>query len=120
MAYSLATLVADVGTIYVTETDTEDTSKLVKAGSGTLYKVEIVNPNGAAVYAKFYDSTSSITSGTTHPDWVFMCPASVTRSYACPGGTAFGTGLKFECVTTPGTGGSTAPTAAVTVRVLAS
>tara|TARA_X000001388_G_scaffold36596_1_gene25894 strand:- start:510 stop:875 length:366 start_codon:yes stop_codon:yes gene_type:complete len=119
MALSLVGVVANAGATHAIQTDATSTVDVLKAGSGTLYKVEINNTtNSSPVYVKLWLSTGSITVGTTDPHYVFKCPASVTRSYSCPKGAAFATGLKAACVTTGGTAGTSNPTNDVIYRIL--
>ena len=63
-------------------------------------------------------ATAGPTVGTTAPEWVFKCPASVRRIFSCTPGSNFATNLSLACVTTGGTAGTTSPTNAVTVRLL--
>ena len=85
-----------------------------------LYQLYIDNTNNSAqVYLKVYDTTGSVTVGTTHPDFVFPCSASSIRQFDFPEGIAFATGFKFACETDAGTGDGSAadPGAAVVVRI---
>ena len=67
--------------------------------AGTLYMVEIDNTAYATiVYFKLAD-TANATAGTTAPDIVLKCPASVKRSYVFPEGVAFATGFSHWCTT---------------------
>lgn len=92
----------------------------VRAGATTVYLVQVNNTaNGAATYVKMYNALAP-TIGTTAPDMVLMCPASVQRSFAFPDGIAFGTGLSFAGLTTGGTAGTTSPTSNVEVKILCS
>ena len=129
MASSLVktSVISDVGTFHCVNLDPDHTVETLDASSGTLYKVEIDNTaNIVPVYVKLYDSTSTVNVGgdaTTSPDWVFMCPASVTRVYSSPTGTTYGSGLKAICVTVGGTAAgstaaSTAPASNVIYRIL--
>ena len=120
-------VISDVGTFHCVNLDPDHNVETLDASSGTLYKVEIDNSaNTVPVYVKLYDSTSTVNVGgdaTTSPDWVFMCPASVTRVYSSPTGTTYGNGLKAICVTAAGTdlngtAASTAPASNVTYRIL--
>tara|TARA_R100001594_G_scaffold42658_5_gene74835 strand:- start:852 stop:1247 length:396 start_codon:yes stop_codon:yes gene_type:complete len=119
-------VVANVGTFHCVNLDADHNVEALDASSGTLYKVEIINPNATAVYVKLYDSTSTVNIGgdaPTSPEWVFMCPGNATRVYSNPSGTSYGTGLKAACVTTAGSASgsvaaSTAPTDSVTYRIL--
>ena len=119
MALSLIGVIADAGSTHAVQTDATAEVDTLKAGSGTLYKVEIDNStNNVPVYVKLWLLTSTVTVGTTDPHYIFKCPASVTRVYSCPKGAAFATGLKAACVTTAGTAGTSNPTNDVVYRIL--
>jgi hypothetical protein len=88
--------------------------------SGTLYMVEIDNTGlAAAVYFKLAN-TDNATAGTTAADLVFLCPASVKRSYAFPEGIAFDTGFSHWCVTSATEASTAAPSTPPTVRYVTS
>ena len=122
-------VISDVGTFHCVNLDPDHTVETLDASSGTLYKVEIDNTaNSVPVYVKLYDTTGGVNVGddsATAPEWVFMCPASVTRVYSSPTGTTYGSGLKAVCVTVGGTAlnstaASTAPASNVIYRILIS
>lgn len=118
MAFSLVPIVADRGTTIAVNTDADSNVETLKSGAGDLFKVEINNTaNSSAVYLKMWKTTGAVGVGTDAPHYIFKCPASVTRSYACPEGAAFITGLKVAVVTTPGTAGSANPTNAVIYKI---
>lgn len=107
------------GDRYVVQTSATATpDNSVAGGAGLLLQVDIDNTgNLDAVYVKLYDHAGP-TVGSTPPEWVLKCPASVRRIFNCTPGSAFATNLSLACVTTGGTGGSTSPQNAVTVRLL--
>tara|TARA_R100001129_G_scaffold181778_1_gene161489 strand:- start:348 stop:713 length:366 start_codon:yes stop_codon:yes gene_type:complete len=74
--------------------------------------------NSAASYVKIYNHANP-TIGTTDPDFVFICPASSTRQYTMAGGTALSAGLSYACTTSGGTAGTSSPSSAVLIRILA-
>ena len=122
-------VISDVGTFHCVNLDADHNVETLDGTSGTLFKVEIDNTqNTVPVYVKLYDTTGTVNVGgdaTTHPEWVFMCPASVTRVYSSPTGNTYGSGLKAVCVTAAGTdlngtAASTAPASSVTYRILIS
>tara|TARA_R110002020_G_scaffold130862_2_gene292617 strand:+ start:2156 stop:2524 length:369 start_codon:yes stop_codon:yes gene_type:complete len=119
MALSIANVLADVGSLHCIQTDATSTVDVLKGSSGTIHKVEIDNTgNTSAVFVKLWDTTGSVTVGTTDPDFSFKCPASVLRVYSCPNGTAFAAGLKAACVTDGGgTAGTTSPSNDVIYRI---
>tara|TARA_Y100001963_G_scaffold159344_1_gene262649 strand:- start:207 stop:581 length:375 start_codon:yes stop_codon:yes gene_type:complete len=122
MALSISSVVADAGSLHCVQTAASNTPDVLKGSAGNIFKVEIVNENAYAVYLKFWDTTGAVTPGgggaANEPDWVLMCPASSTRAYSCPSGSAFGTGLKVACLTTPGTVGNVSPASTVSYRIL--
>tara|TARA_R100000808_G_scaffold24984_2_gene60203 strand:+ start:4697 stop:5062 length:366 start_codon:yes stop_codon:yes gene_type:complete len=88
--------------------------------AGTLYMVEIDNTGySTAVYFKLADATSA-TAGTTAASMVFLCPASVKRSYAFPEGIAFSTGFSHWCVTAAAQNSTAVPATPPTVRYVTS
>lgn len=108
-----------VETLY-SDTNIGNTVDAIKASSGTLLYVTIGNTaNVSASYVKICNLASgSVTPGTTPPDECIYVPggATVTQTFftgASPG-KVFGTALSAFCVTTPGTGGTTAASSPVT------
>jgi hypothetical protein len=87
--------------------------------SGTLYAVEITNPNGSAVYFKLADVTDA-TAGTTAADVVLVCPANETKNYVFLGGIAFSNGFSHWCVTAAAEDNTGAPGSSVTARYVTS
>ena len=88
--------------------------------AGTLYMVEIDNTGLAAiVYFKLADATSA-TAGTTAASMVFMCPASVKRSFAFPEGIVFSAGFSHWCVTAAAEASTAGPATPPTVRYVTS
>ena len=87
----------------------------IKASSTLLYWLSVDNTaNVAASYLKLYNVASgSVTVGTTAPDQIILCPASViTTVYFSTGaapGMTFATALSAACVTTGGTAGTSSP-----------
>jgi hypothetical protein len=90
---------------------------------GTLYAVEITNPNAYIVYFKLANATSA-TVGTTAADVVVMCPAAgasdTTKTYVIPTGVEFSLGFCHWCVREAAESGGTAPGSAVTVTYVTS
>jgi hypothetical protein len=100
------------------DTSVNSSVQQAKTGSGTLFMVEIDNTaNSAVTYVKVYDNTT-VTVGTTVPDWIFYAPASVKRTYSVPTGLAFSTGLAYAAVTQGGTAGTTSPSSAVLLKLV--
>ena len=120
MGFSKSNVVASPGAFSCVQTDATSTVDILKGASGSILKVEIDNTNNSVpVFVKAWDTTGSVTVGTTANDFAFKCPASVLRVYSCPNGAAFGNGLKVACVTDGGgTAGTTSPSNDVTYRIL--
>ena len=111
-----------IGGTLIEDTAASATKQIGSTGSGNLYQVYIDNTgnNSQAVYLKIYDlAAGSVTVGTTHPDFVFPCPASGTRQYNFHDGLPFATALTYAVTATPGTAGgsdaSTLPTIRITI-----
>tara|TARA_R110002110_G_scaffold144795_2_gene334127 strand:+ start:831 stop:1199 length:369 start_codon:yes stop_codon:yes gene_type:complete len=119
MAITKTPLYGLPGDRYVVQTSATATPDNAVAGAaGILLQVDIDNTaNTDAVYVKLWNHAGP-TVGTTAPEWVFKCPASVRRIFSCTPGSNFATNLSLACVTTGGTAGTTSPTNAVTVRLL--
>jgi hypothetical protein len=108
-----------VGSNLFDDTANTNGAIVVKNTSGTLYVVDIDNTALAAIiYVKLYDLATTVTVGTTVPDWVFKVAASVRKSYVIPGGAALANGLQVATVTTGGTAGTTAVATPPTVRIV--
>jgi len=89
-------------------------------GGGILYMVEIDNSSyGTAVYFKIVNAATA-TAGTTAATMVFLCPASVKRSYVFPGGITFGAGFSHWCTTGVAESDATAPSTTPTVLYVTS
>ncbi len=116
MAVTVTNQSNPLGSQLVQDTDAKGTAvDNASGGSGTLYAVEVVNPNGASVYFKLADATSA-TAGTTAADIVLECPASSTKNYVFLAGVAFSSGFSHWCVTAAAESNTTNPGSDVTVR----
>lgn len=105
------------------ETDLEADPKVNIFGGGvTLYSIEFDNTNNGSqvVYLKLYDSSSTITAGTSAPDYQFRAAGGARIMIQLPTGIEFKNGLSFLCSTTAGTAGdiTTDPTSAVLVNLV--
>lgn len=121
MPLSLAPVVADVGTVYATQSTASATPDVLDPNSGTLYKIEIDNTAGTSpVYVKGYDLAvgGTLNVGSTDPQWIFKCPKGVKRVYSSAEGSAYANGLKVACVISPGTAGAVSPTWTVSYGIL--
>jgi len=128
MSLTVSNVANPLGTLLVTDTEANGTAeKDTTTGGGTKYSIQIDNTlNTSGVYVKVADSImNGVTSAAITPDWVYYAPAGGTVTYACPGGSAYSTGLSFWCTTVKsnGSGNSnvtqTDPTNKVVVRILA-
>lgn len=102
----------------VTSTKTQ-----VKGSGGTIYGITCVNNGTAIAYLQVFNKTSSsVTVGTTAPDYVVPIPAPASGSNGAgireeyAKGLSFGTGITVACTTTRT--GSTSATADVNVNYL--
>ena len=120
MAVSQITLGFPSGTKLFTDTAQSNAAVSVAAVSSTLYEIEIDNTVNATQdnYVKFYNTAGAVTVGTTVPDMVIEVRQNVKRSIVFPDGLVYETGVAVATVTTGGTGGTTAPTAALTVKIV--
>lgn len=90
----------------------------VGPGAATVYLIQIDNsgnPN-QKVYLKMWDNVAP-TVGTTAPNKIIPVPGGSIQKVGCIEGIPFTTALSFACVTTGGTGGTTAPTNPVIVAI---
>ena len=82
MAISLGTVAGGaIGTTIVEDTALSTTAQVADGNSGTIHQVYIDNTNNSStqVYVKGYDTTGSVTVGTTHPDFVFPEVADIVK-----------------------------------------
>jgi hypothetical protein len=106
------------GSTLLIETAAGSTVVTAKASSAVLYELELDNTlNSAASYFKIFNTTS-VTLGTTVPDWVILVPASVSRTMVVTSGLTFATALSYAATTAGGTAGSTAPTSNFAVKLV--
>ena len=87
------------------------TNTLVRAQAGytRLCGVQLLNGNAAIVYLQLFDAaaTTDVTLGTTVPDKVIKCEASVEKDVAFEHRPRFKNGLVYAVTT--GAGNSSAP-----------
>lgn len=108
------------GAILLQDSAAANAAVAVKASSAVVYEIEVDNSaNGAATYLKVFNvAGGSVSVGTTAPDFIFMVPASVSRTLVLPSGLTFGTALSYCAVTSAGTAGSTSPTSSVPIKLV--
>ncbi len=94
---------------------------LASAGITKVFGIEVDNTgNTSDVFVKLWDAASSPTVGTTVPNaGILRVEAGKKQPFFLngPDGLAIADDLYVVCVTTGGTGGSTAPTNAVTADI---
>jgi hypothetical protein len=123
MALSIASSSSFEGKIAY-DTDLEADAKVNIFGGPVVVKfIDIDNAAnaGTVVYVKLYDSSTTVTSGTTVPDHQIAVAGGARRALVYTGGVGFTSGLSMNCSTTAGTGGdaTTDPSGAVIVSVVA-
>ena len=120
MTASAIVLGGNLSTDVIEDTNVNATAQNnVTGAAAVFFGIYIDNTaNSAASFVKIYNHASP-TVGTTDPNFVFMCPASVTRQYTMAGGTALSAGLSYACTTAGGTAGTGSPGSAVLIRILA-
>ena len=77
MALSISGIVASPGGFHCIQTDATSTVDTLKAGAGSIFKVEIDNTNNSVpVFLKLWDTVGGFTVGGTHvnddPDFSFQ------------------------------------------------
>lgn len=103
------------------DTSNGATASQVKTSSAVLFLVEVDNSAGSIeVFTKIYNVSSAPSVGTTAPHDIIRTPAGAVnpRTYGLGEGVTHGTGIFIATVTTGGTGGTTAPTSSVSVKVM--
>lgn len=116
MALSVTPQSSPLASKLVEETAAGPTPKNnVTGGPGSLYMVDVDNPNVAAVYLKVFDNAAP-TVGTTPADLVVRVAAGSRRTMALPLGFAF-TALSFAVVTGAAEANVGAPVSNVAVRL---
>lgn len=73
------------------------------------------NPNAVTAFVQVFDTTGTVTLGTTVPDNSFGVPATGAANQLDGSGITFTNGLKFACTTTED--GSTANASGLTVNL---
>lgn len=123
MAITQINISSPANEIIFTDTAIGNAVDAVKASSARLFWLTVDNTlNAASSYLKLWNVASgSTTVGTTAPDMVIYCPASViTTVYFGTGsapGVTFATALTAACVTTGGTAGNSSPSSNVTATL---
>lgn len=103
------------------DADCDTTVEAVTTSSTDIHTVEIDNTlNEAAedVWLHIFNSTSTVTVGTTPPDASFPCRGGKRITYASIDGWTLDTGVQVLCKTAGGTAGTTSPTNNVKVTIV--
>ena len=119
MTLKVSDQVPPVGTKLVVDTDANAVPKTsVTGAAGSIFQVDVDNSGNGdnAAYLKIYDDPAP-TVGTSAPAQIVKCPVNTRLAWVCPDGLAFND-LSFAVVIEPGTAGTTAPTSAVTVKMV--
>ncbi len=82
-----------------------------------MFMVDINNPSAEKVYVKLWDAATA-TVGTDAVDCCLPCAAGSAVAYSIPDGLDFDTDISSACVQEAGDAGTTAPSSAVTVKIL--
>lgn len=117
MALVKTTVNAQVGGLFYEDTAVNATKvTLGTSGTFTIHQVSISNTvNTHRVYLKIYASDPTV--GTTDPSCIFPCEASATAEYSFDGPPSF-TNIYYAATQEAGTGGTTAPSNAITVKFI--
>lgn len=94
------------------DNDVDESVQVMSANPAHIHFLEIQNPNNAAAYLQLFDTTGSVTVGTTVPDLsIYIAPnggAGSGQTVVEPAyGFQFKNGVKYAMTTT--VGGSTGP-----------
>jgi hypothetical protein len=95
----------------ITEAALKTTVQTIKSSAGKLGVIDCYNPNTSSAVVEFFNTTGTVTLGTTAVAWFKEIPASAGANYESALGINFTSGIKTAAVTT--VGGSTAPTTGV-------
>jgi len=114
--------VSQFGASTLFDSDGDNTAQAVKTSAGTLWALEVSNPNSADGYLQLFDvATGSVTVGSTTPKLSLLVPAgdgtkdgAMDKLYAM--GINFATAITYACTTTPT--GSGDPSTGLIVNVV--
>ena len=119
------TITALAGTLVVDfVADATSDDNMTGNTSGTFYLIDIDNTANASTFAyvKIRDHASATPSdaATGIPTWQFTAPPATKISYAFPDGQDYLAGLSMWCTSNPAHQNTTAPVAAVVVKIVSS
>mgnify|MGYP003113841462 CR=1 FL=1 len=93
----------------------------VPGDTNYVFQVRIDNSaNTSTVYLRFWDASSTPTSGSTVPDFIFPCAGESVAEFSFFPGLYTANTLYMAVSTTAGTSGNAAPSSSVIVRILSS
>jgi len=114
------TLGGTIATKVFYESDLDEV-EAIQLSATTLYSIALTNAATAVTpYLKFFDTTGTVTLGTTAPVFTFGVQPNYANMTVSLGtaGLAFANGMQIACVTDAGTAGSTAPSDAITITLV--
>jgi|2_EtaG_2_1085320.scaffolds.fasta_scaffold20222_4 hypothetical protein len=107
--------------------DGEVNHNVTSASSGSIYLIQLDNPNNDSFYLKIRDAGGTSTTPSTAtangagtPHLMLYCPANQKISYSIPGGFAYSAGVSFWGTTSATVGTVTSPTNSVIVKLVCS
>lgn len=82
------------------DADGDNTAQQVKGSAGSLYFLEVSNPNPTGAFIQLYDEAGAITVGTTTPKLSLFVPGNgaMDKTFTVP--VAFANSIKYACTTT--------------------
>jgi len=108
---------------YVMAVESDSTNLMVTdifAGDGKIYSIDFDNSTGSNVnYLKLYLSSYNPVLGTTNPDIILRCPATMRESWTIPEGISFSS-CSFATTLNAAASDTTASAGAVKVRLVGS
>ena len=119
MAQTIATVIGKLSATRLDNTSVTSSVQTATGSSTVINQIIIDNSNNStAVYLKLYNTTGSVTVGTTDPACVFPAAASEAADFQFSPGLTLDTGIKYACVQEAGTAGTTNPSNAVVLKML--
>jgi hypothetical protein len=124
-ATKTTTITALAGNLVVDPTlSTSSQDNVTGNSSGTFYLIDIDNTANASTFAyvRIRDASSADPAHASNgiPTWQFVAPPATKTSYAFPDGQEYSAGLSMWCSTNPAHQNTTAPGAAVIVKLVSS
>jgi len=120
MAVTVTSIEPNLGKVLIKDTNPNNSiTSLNSPTTGSIYMVNIENPNSSAVYFKLADAAAG-TVGTTAADLVLKASGSAgggvpyQANFVFPEGVRFFTGFSHWCVTAAAEASAVSPASAVT------